>query len=365
MASAFPLPRRITRTVKAGKLTIGGGAPISVQSMTNTDTRDVVSTVRQIKDLENAGCELARVAVPDMKAIEALPLIKEKITIPLAADIHFDYRLAVESLKAGCDKVRINPGNIGGREKVEKVAEAARSAGAAMRIGVNSGSLEAEVLKKYNSPSADALAESAMKNVAMMEEIGFRNFVISVKSSHIAQTVEAYRILSKECEYPLHIGLTEAGDIFSGLIKSSATLSVLLGEGIGDTVRISLTGDPVKEVEAAYTLLRALKLRNVGIEFISCPTCGRTEVDVESVLARIKEKLRGIKTPLTIAVMGCAVNGPGEAREADIGIAGGKGEFLLFMKGEAVRKIKESEVVEEFVEIVKKYALETLEKENQ
>jgi (E)-4-hydroxy-3-methylbut-2-enyl-diphosphate synthase len=324
--------------------------------MTNTDTRDVSATVHQIHSLEKAGCELVRIAVPDMQAVEAIAGIKGEISIPLAADIHFDYRLAVEALRAGCDKVRINPGNIGGREKVEKVVEAAKITGAAIRIGVNSGSLEPEILKKYGHPSSEALAESALKNIAMMEELGFDNLVISVKASDVERTVNSYRILAGECDYPFHIGVTEAGDQFGGLIKSSAALGILLGEGIGDTIRISLTGNPVKEVEAGFALLRALKLRNVGIEYISCPTCGRTEVDVETVLKKIKEGLSDIKTPISVAVMGCAVNGPGEAREADAGIAGGKGEFLLFMKGRPVRKISEDNVVEEFVKVIREIA---------
>jgi (E)-4-hydroxy-3-methylbut-2-enyl-diphosphate synthase len=356
MGSLFPLARRKSRTVKAGNLVIGGDAPVSVQSMTNTDTRDVAATVRQIHNLEMAGCELVRVAVPDMQAVEAISRIREKISIPLAADVHFDYHLAVEALRAGCDKVRINPGNIGGREKVEKIVKAAKLTGAAIRIGVNSGSLEPEILKKYGRPSSEALSESALKNIRMMEELGFDNLVVSVKASDVDRTVGSYRILAKECDYPLHIGVTEAGDAFSGLIKSSAALGILLGEGIGDTIRISLTGNPVKEVEAGFTLLRALKLRNIGIEYISCPTCGRTEVDVEAVLKKIKKKLSDIKTPLSIAVMGCAVNGPGEAREADAGIAGGKGEFLLFMKGKPIRKISEDKVVEEFVKIIREIA---------
>jgi (E)-4-hydroxy-3-methylbut-2-enyl-diphosphate synthase len=324
--------------------------------MTNTDTRDVAATVRQIHSLEKAGCELVRVAVPDMRAVEALARIKEEISIPLAADIHFDYRLAVEALRAGCDKVRINPGNIGGREKVEKIVETAKMTGASIRIGVNSGSLEPEILSKYGRPSSEALSESALKNIRMMEELGFDNLVVSVKASDVERTVNSYRLLARECDYPLHIGVTEAGDQFGGLIKSSTALGILLGEGIGDTIRISLTGDPVKEVEAGFILLRALKLRNIGIEYISCPTCGRTEVDVEAVLKKIKKKLSDIKTPLSVAVMGCAVNGPGEAREADAGIAGGKGEFLLFMKGKPVRKISEDAVVEEFVKIVREIA---------
>lgn len=356
MSFVFPSPRRKSREIKAGRLMIGGDFPVSIQSMTNTDTRDVESTVGQIHALEKAGCELVRVAVPDMQAVEALAAIKEKISIPLAADVHFDYRLAVEALKAGCDKVRINPGNIGGREKVEKVVETAKQTGAAIRIGVNSGSLEPEILKKYGHPSSEALAESAMKNIKMTEDLGFNNIVISVKASDVERTVNSYRILAKECDYPFHIGVTEAGDLFGGLVKSSAALGILLGEGIGDTVRISLTGDPVKEVEAGFILLRALKLRNVGIEYISCPTCGRTEVDVETVLKKIKEGLSDIKTPISVAVMGCAVNGPGEAREADLGIAGGKGEFLLFMKGKPVRKISEETVVEEFIRVVRETA---------
>lgn len=355
MTSIFPLPRKSTKAVKAGNLVIGGKSPVVVQSMTNTDTRDSAATVEQIKQLENAGCELVRIAVPDMAAVEAIPEIKKGISIPLVADIHFDYRLAVEALKAGCDKIRINPGNIGAKDKIEKIVETASSTGAALRIGVNSGSLEPEILRKYGHPSSEALVESAIKHIKTLEELEFSNFVVSIKASDIERTVSANRLLSRECDYPLHIGVTEAGDQFGGIIKSSAALSVLLGEGIGDTVRISLTGNPVREVEAAFTLLRNLKLRDVGIEYIACPTCGRTEVDVETVLSKIKEKLSIVKAPITIAVMGCAVNGPGEAREADLGIAGGKGEFLLFIKGKPVRKIKDDIIVEEFVNAVMDY----------
>jgi (E)-4-hydroxy-3-methylbut-2-enyl-diphosphate synthase len=326
--------------------------------MTNTDTRDARKTISQARALQEAGCEIVRIAIPDMSAVETIGKMKEELDIPVVADIHFDYRLAIASITAGCDKIRINPGNIGSEERVAEVIEAAAAGNIPIRIGVNSGSLERELLQKYGEPSAAALAESALNHAKFFESQGFGNIVISVKSSDLEKTVNANKILAKETAYPLHLGLTEAGDALSGTAKSAAALAILLAEGIGDTIRISLTGDPVTEIAVAYDLLRSLKIRNVGIEYISCPTCGRTEVDVEGTLNEIRKRLSDISVPLKIAIMGCSVNGPGEAREADAGIAGGKGEYLVFARGEILRKVKEDEAVDALEEIVRKIAKE-------
>ncbi len=349
----FEINRRSTRELKIGGLALGGENPVRVQSMTNTDTGDREKTLAQVRELVDAGCEIVRIAVPDAEAVKTIPYIKDNIDVPLVADIHFDYKLALESIIAGCDKIRINPGNIGSSKKVEKIIEAAGEKNIAIRVGVNSGSLERELLEKYGEPSSEALAESAVNHVKTIEKMGYHNIVVSVKSSDLVKTIEANRILSREIDYPLHLGVTEAGDALSGATKSSAALGILLSEGIGDTIRISLTADPVIEVKVAFELLRFLKMRNVGIEYISCPTCGRTRVDVEATLSRVKEKLADIKEPLKIAVMGCAVNGPGEAREADIGLAGGKEEFLIFARGKVIKKVPESEAVDELVELVR------------
>ncbi|MBN2134848.1 MAG: flavodoxin-dependent (E)-4-hydroxy-3-methylbut-2-enyl-diphosphate synthase [Acidobacteria bacterium] len=352
----FPKKRRKSRVIKIGDIFIGGDYPIAVQSMTNTSSHDFEATVVQIKALQDAGCEIVRFAIPDEEALPIISRLKNdpEINIPLVADIHFDYKLAIASIEAGCDKIRINPGNIGSHQKVSKVIEAAASADIPVRIGVNSGSLERELLAKYGEPSPAALAESALQHIAYFEKNGFEKIIISIKSSSLVKNVEANRIIAGETDYPIHLGLTEAGDALSGATKSAAALGILLAEGIGDTIRISLTADPVKEIQVAFDLLRSLKLRDVGIEYISCPTCGRTQVDVEQISAEVKSRLQHIRAPLKVAIMGCAVNGPGEAREADIGIAGGKGEFLLFKRGETVGKIPEHQAVEKLVQEVEK-----------
>ena len=335
-----------TRVIQIGGRKIGGGNPVLIQSMTNTKTEDVDATVSQIRDLEKAGCDIVRCAVPTLEAAEAIGKIREQIHIPLVADIHFDYRLAVESIEAGADKVRINPGNIGSPDKVNKVIEKAREHKIPVRVGINSGSLEKEILEKYGSPCPEALCESAMRNVRLLEEMDFQDIVVSIKASDVLQCVEANRLAAKECIYPLHIGITESGTVFAGSIKSSIGLGLLLNEGIGDTIRVSLTGDPVCEVRTAAEILKTFGLRNRGAELVSCPTCGRTKIDLISLAEQTGEliaqyDLDGIK----VAVMGCVVNGPGEAREADIGIAGGDGEGLLFRKGEIIKKVPESELL--------------------
>ncbi len=339
-----------TRAIHVGSLQIGGGAPIVVQSMTNTKTHDVEATVKQILELEEAGCEMVRVAVPDMEAAKAISKIKSQIHIPLVADIHFDYRLALEAMEQGIDKIRINPGNIGDEERVEKVVQMAKTKKIPIRIGVNSGSLERDIYVKYGGVTADALCESAMRHVKILEKYDFYDTVISIKSTHVKLMVDAYEKLSQLVDYPLHLGVTEAGTQFSGTVKSSIGIGALLLRGIGDTIRVSLTDEPVEEIKVAKKILEALELRDYGVKFISCPTCGRTNVDLVAVTNLLESKVSHIKNPITVAVMGCAVNGPGEARDADIGIAGGNGEFLLFKKGIVVKKFKEDEIVEALLE---------------
>lgn len=338
--------RRRTRVVKLGGLLIGGGHPVSVQSMTSTDTRDIARTVAQIQALEKAGCELIRVAVVDQEAAQAIAEIKKYITIPLVADIHFDYRLALLSIASGCDGLRLNPGNIGAAYKVQEVVRACRDRGIPIRIGVNAGSLDKIIAQKYGGTTAHALVESALAHVNILEAMNFDNLKISLKASSVQLTVKAYRLISEMVDYPLHIGITEAGTMERGLIKSSLGLGILLAEGIGDTMRVSLTADPVNEVWTAYEILRALGLRQRGAELISCPTCGRCEIDLIKTARQIDQRLREIAAPIKVAVMGCVVNGPGEAREADIGVAGGKEVGLLFKKGEVIRKIPESQLTE-------------------
>ena len=333
-----------TKVVHIGGVPIGGGHPIAVQSMTNTDTRDVPSTVAQIHELTEAGCEIIRVAVPNMDAAHAIRAIKKEISIPLIADIHFDHRLAIESIKQGADKLRINPGNIGSEEKIRQVAHAAKCAQIPIRVGVNGGSLEKEILNKYGGVTAEGLAESALKNTSLLEKFGFDNIVVSLKVSNIKLMLEAHKILSAEVPYPIHVGLTEAGTPYNGAIRSAAGLGALLSLGIGDTLRVSLSGDPTNEIHAAKLILSAMGLRQFGVTVIACPTCGRTGIDVAKLAERLENSLAHIKTPISIAVMGCVVNGPGEAKEADIGIAGGKGVGVLFKKGEAVRNVNENEM---------------------
>ena len=340
-----------TRKIRIGDRYIGGGEPILIQSMTNTRTQDKTATIEQIKRLEDAGCDIVRIAVPDMEAAEAVKDIKGKISIPLVADIHFDYRLAIQSIINGADKIRINPGNIGDNERVKKVIDAAKERDIPIRIGINSGSLEKEILEKYGSPTADALVESALNNVKLLEDMDFNDIVISIKSSDVMLTIDSYIKASKAVSYPLHLGITEAGTLLAGSVKSSVGLGILLYNGIGDTIRVSLTGDPVDEIYAAKEILKSLKLLKEGIEIISCPTCGRTCVDLVRIAEEVEERIRGIKVkkPMKLAIMGCAVNGPGEAKEADLGIAGGQGEFLLFLKGKIVRKVPQENVIEELI----------------
>jgi (E)-4-hydroxy-3-methylbut-2-enyl-diphosphate synthase len=352
------IPRRKTRQITLGGLKIGWGSPVVVQSMCNTDTRDVQATLGQIRRLEQAGCELVRLAVPDDDAAMALGRIRKASPVPIVADIHFSHSLALEAVKQGVDGLRINPGNIGGREKVAEVVRACKERKVPIRIGVNAGSLERHLLEKYGHPTAEAIVESAFGHVRILEDLDYREIKVSLKASDVLTTVEAYRVFSQRSDYPVHIGISEAGTLFSGSIKSSVGLGILLAEGIGDTMRVSLTADPVEEVRVAYEILKALKVRQRGVNIISCPTCGRTEIDIIGIAQEVERRLHHITEPLTVAVMGCVVNGPGEAREADVGIAGGKGVGLLFKRGEIVRKFEEKELadvlVAEVEEIVKK-----------
>lgn len=343
------MARRKTRPVFIGKVQVGGGAPVSVQSMTKTDTRDAVATIAQIKQLALDGCEIIRAAVPDREAAAALPAILKEASIPLVADIHFDYRLALEAIKAGVAGLRINPGNIGGRDKVEEVVKAASEKGIPIRIGVNTGSLEKEVLERYGGITAGAMAESALRHIDILEKLNFFNIKISLKSSNVPLMVDAYRLLADQVDYPFHIGVTEAGTLRSGTVKSAVGIGILLNEGIGDTIRVSLTGNPGHEVRVGYEILKALGLRRRGVELISCPTCGRTRIDLIRIAGEVEERLQSLDRPLKVAVMGCEVNGPGEAREADVGIAGGKGTGLIFRKGEIVRKVPEDRLVDELL----------------
>jgi (E)-4-hydroxy-3-methylbut-2-enyl-diphosphate synthase len=353
-----PIPRRKTRTITVGAVKIGWGAPVAVQSMCNTDTRDVEATLGQIKRLQEAGCELVRLAVPDEDAARALGRIRKGTAMPLIADIHFSHRLALEAVKQGIDGLRINPGNIGGKDKVSEVVRACRERRVSIRIGVNAGSLEKHLLEKYGHPTPEAIVESAFGHIRILEDLDYREIKVSLKASDVLTTVEAYRLFSKQSDYAVHIGISEAGTIHSGTVKSSVGLGILLSEGIGDTMRVSLTANPVEEVRVAYEILKALRIRQRGVNLISCPTCGRTEIDIIGLAETVEKRLSHITEPLTVAVMGCVVNGPGEAREADIGIAGGKGTGLLFKHGEIVKKFDEKELadvlVKEVEEIIKK-----------
>jgi (E)-4-hydroxy-3-methylbut-2-enyl-diphosphate synthase len=337
--------KKRTRAIHLGKVQIGGGAPVSVQAMTKTDTRNTGLTVRQIRRLERAGCDIVRVAVPDREAAHNLASIKRAISIPLVADIHFDYRLALEALRQGVDGLRINPGNIGGADRVKAVVEAARERSVPIRIGVNTGSLSKRILKAYKHPTPEAMVESALEHIRLLEKLRFYDIKVSLKSSDLMETVRAYRLLHRTVRYPLHLGITAAGPTFSGTIKSSIGIGMLLAEGIGDTIRVSLTGSPVEEVRVGREILKALKLRPRGPEIISCPTCGRCRIDIIGMAQTIERELAGLQSDLTIAVMGCAVNGPGEAREADLGIAGGTRGGILFKKGNVIRRLKEHELV--------------------
>lgn len=339
-----------TKKIKIGNRIIGGGSPIAIQSMTNTPTEDVEATVAQILKLEEEGCEIIRCTVPTLAAAEALGQIKQRIHIPLVADIHFDHKCALAAIEHGADKIRINPGNIGGEEKLKEVVRAAKAKDIPIRVGVNSGSLEAALVDKYHGVTAQGIVESALDKVRMIEECDYGNIVISIKSSNVRMSIEAHEQLAGKTPYPLHVGITEAGTLISGNIKSALGIGIILEKGIGDTIRVSLTGDPVEEVRSAKLILRSLGLRSGGIEVVSCPTCGRTKIDLIGLAGRVEEMVRTIKLPnnksIRVAVMGCAVNGPGEAREADVGIAGGNGEGLLIRKGEIVRKMPEGELLE-------------------
>lgn len=348
------MQRRKTKKIKVGSVAIGGDSPISVQSMTNTPTADVKKTVSQIRALEDAGCELVRVAVPDKESAEALPKIKKGINIPLIADIHFDWRLALRAVDAGVDGLRLNPGNIGSVDRIREVVKAAKTRGVPIRLGINSGSLEEGVLEKYGRPGPEAMVESAMRHIGILEDMDFFDIKVSLKASGVWPTIHAYRLLAKKVDYPFHVGITEAGTLFSGAVKSSVGIGVLLSEGIGDTIRVSLTADPVEEVRVGWEILKSLELRKRGVNVISCPTCGRIKIDCVLLALEAEKRLKHIKEPIDVAVMGCVVNGPGEAVEADIGIAGGDGVALLYRGGKAVRKVKEGEIVSALIEEVER-----------
>ncbi len=346
--------RKKTKKIFVGGLPVGGGSPISVQSMTKTDTRNVKSTVKQIKSLEKAGCEIIRIAVPDFEAAEALGSIIKSVKIPVIADIHFDWRLALEAIKQGVHGLRINPGNIGAKWKVAEVVSAASSMSVPIRIGVNAGSLSKKLLMKYGHPTSKALVESAEEHINILEQLNFREIKVSLKASNVLTTVDAYRLFSRRFRYPLHIGISEAGPSFTGTIKSSVGLGILLSEGIGDTVRVSLSSDPHEEVRVAYEILKSLGLRAKGANIISCPTCGRCEINIRGLASQVENRLKNLDKPLTVAVMGCVVNGPGEAREADIGIAGGKGIGLLFRKGKVIKRVEEKQLLHALMEEIEK-----------
>lgn len=346
--------RKKTREVNIGGVKIGGDNPIAIQSMCNTDTRNVEETVKQIKELENAGCEIIRVAVTDMQAAEAIKDIKRQIDIPLVADIHFDYRLALKAIDGGIDKIRINPGNIGSEDRVKQVADMAKKNGIPIRVGVNSGSLEKHLVEKYGGVTPEGLVESALGHVRLLEKYDFYDTVISIKASNVPFSVEVYDLLSETVDYPLHVGITEAGTVWGGTVKSAVGIGAILSRGIGDTIRVSLTGNPVEEIYAAKEILKDMNLRKFGVEFVSCPTCGRTSIDLISIANEVESKVKNINKNIKVAVMGCAVNGPGEAREADIGIAGGHGEGLIFRKGEIVRKVPENMLVDELMKEIEK-----------
>lgn len=346
------IARKETRKLRCGDIFIGGDSPICIQSMTNTDTRNIAETVSQIKRLQEAGCEIIRIAIPDNEAAEAVKKIKKDISIPLVADIHFDYRLALKCIDNGVDKLRINPGNIGDIDRVKQVVSKAKERDIPIRIGVNSGSLEKNLLEKYGVTSK-ALVESAMNHVKILEGLDYDKIIISLKASDIMLTFDAYKLLSEKVDYPLHIGITEAGTIWRGTIKSAIGIGTLLINGIGDTLRVSLTGDPIEEVKVGREILQSLGIRRFGINYISCPTCGRCQIDLEKLTNKLEKELSHVDSKITIAVMGCAVNGPGEAREADIGIAGGKNSALLFKKGEIIKKVPEDEIIDALVEEVK------------
>ncbi len=346
--------KKLTRQIKIGSILIGGDASCSVQSMCSTDTRDIPATISQINGLAEVGCEIVRCAVPDLDAAHALAKIKQMSPIPVVADIHFDYKLALQVLEGGIDGLRLNPGNIGGKWKVAEIVASAAERKVPIRIGVNAGSLEKELLQRYGHPSAEAMVESAMVHIRILEDLNYQEIKISLKASDVMKTVAAYRLFSAQSDYPLHIGITEAGTLFSGTIKSSVGLGILLADGIGDTMRVSLTGAPKDEVRVGYDILKALGLRQRGVNFVSCPTCGRCQIDLIRVAEDVEKRLQGVDKRITVAVMGCAVNGPGEAREADVGIAGGSGEGLVFRHGEIVRKVPEDMLADALMEEIDK-----------
>ena len=340
--------------VQAGNLKIGGGAPVSVQSMLNVPSTDIEVSVRQAIALEEAGCQVIRAAIPDMDAVRLIPALKEAVKAPIVADIHFNYKLALEACAAGVDKIRINPGNIGSDDRVKAVADACRQRSIPIRIGVNSGSLEKEILAKYGHPTPQALCDSALYHASLLEKFDFNDIVLSMKSSTVSTMIQAYELAAEQCDYPLHLGVTEAGTERMGIIKSAAGLGALLTRGIGDTIRVSLTADPVREVYAAFDILKALDMREEGVQFVSCPTCGRTRIDLVGIANEVEERLRGCKKNIKVAVMGCVVNGPGEAKEADIGIAGGEGCGLVFKKGEILYKVDEDKLVDALMDEIEK-----------
>ena len=358
MSLSHPLPRELTRPVHVGGVQIGGGAPVVVQSMTCTDTADAQATLAQVCALAQAGCDIVRVSVPTEAALEGFRTICAESPVPIVADIHFNHKLAIGAVEAGAAKLRINPGNIGDWAKVDAVIDAAGAAGCAIRIGVNAGSLPKDLLEKYGHPTAEALVEAAWRHVRILEAMDYRNIKISLKAHDVPLTLEAYRLMAAQCDYPLHVGITEAGTVNSGIIKSAVGIGTLLAEGIGDTIRVSLTGDPVNEVRVAYDILKSLGLREHGPTLISCPTCGRTRISLEKLALEVERRLADVEEPITVAVMGCVVNGPGEAREADVGIAGGIGEGLVFRKGEILRKVPEEQLVGELFAEIDKILLE-------
>jgi (E)-4-hydroxy-3-methylbut-2-enyl-diphosphate synthase len=347
--------RKMTKKVKVGDIFIGGNAPISVQSMTNTDTRNINATINQIKELEDSGCDLVRIAIPNMEAARAVKSIVDESNIPIIADIHFDYRLALEVIKNGIDKLRLNPGNIGEHHRVVQVVNAAKERHIPIRIGVNAGSIDPDILKKYQGVNAQAMVESACEHIKILEDLNYDQVIISLKASSVPLTIQAYDLISEKCSYPLHVGITESGTKFSGTIKSSVGIGSILSKGIGDTIRVSLTDNPTEEVIVAKEILKSLKLnKSSSIEIISCPTCGRCQINLIEIANQLEKQLINIKKPLKVAIMGCVVNGPGEAKEADIGIAGGKGKALLFKKGEIIRKIDEKNIINELLNEIKK-----------
>ena len=347
------MKRRSSKELSIGKVKIGGSNKIAVQSMLNIPPENIKQNVLQAKELKNAGCDILRIAVPDNDALKTLSRIKEKVDIPLVADIHFDYKLAIESIKAGADKIRINPGNIGSEEKIEAVVKACFNKNIPIRIGVNSGSIEKDILKKYSHPTAEAMCESAMYNVRLLEKFGFNDVAISVKSSSVTQTIDAYRLVAKECDYPLHIGVTEAGTNGVGIVKSSIGIGSLLADGIGDTIRVSLTNNPIDEVITGINILKALDLNTECVTFVSCPTCGRTKINLIKIANEAEQLLKNVKKNIKVAIMGCAVNGPGEAREADIGIAGADGYGVIFKKGKIIKKVSEENLLQELMKEIK------------